>query len=224
MNEQEEENKRLIADDFVFSFFPSLLNILDLCHNLGYGHGDLHPGNIMATPTNVHEKFEFMATLIDFDNSSIKEEVYCSTETEKIESDCRSFKSGISVGRNIVMDWEWANQVDSIFDAYNSIRELKIAFNSILKYVDLLNKGVVNTKETLAILTELLHNAMNSFSPKATFECLKEISRIAGLTTEFERNYKAYLEMSKNYETWSFDVTIIKNGPEKNMLYKKFFG
>ncbi len=223
-NEQTPENKLLIAEDFVFSFLPSLLNILELCHSLGFGHGDLHSGNIMAAPTNIHEKFEFTATLIDFDNSSIETEVYCATEKEKIEKDCRSFASANGIGPYTVLDWRWAEQVKNIFTSYQTIRDFRISFDAILKYVDLINKGVVTTEKTLAIFKELLHHSMNSFSPKVTIDSLREISKVAGLTSEFEKNYNAFLEMTRNYENWSYEVTIIENGHVKNALYNGFFG
>lgn len=65
---------------------------------------------------------------------------------------------------------------------------------------------------------------MNSFSPKATIDSLREISKVAGLTAEFEKNHKAFLEMTKNYDNWSFEVTVIENGHIKNALYNGFFG
>lgn len=224
-NAQVDDNKRFIADDFVFSFLPSLLNILDLCHSLGFGHGDFTPGNIMATPTNIHEKYEFTATLIDFDNSSIEAEVYTSNEKEKIDKDCRAFSNPtIGIGPYIVMDWQWEQQVKGIFAAYSTIRDFKIAFDIILKYVDLVNKGMVNREKTLAIFKELLHYRMNGFVPKATIDSLREISTVAGLTAEFDRNLQAFEEMTRNYDNWSYEVTIIENGHIKNSLYKGFFG
>lgn len=223
-NEQTPKNKLLIADDFVFSLLPSLLNILELCHSLGFGHGDLHSGNIMATLTNINEKFEFTATLIDFDNSSIETNVYCATEKEKIEKDCRSFASANGIGPYTVLDWQWAEQVKNIFTSYNRIRDFKIAFESILNYVDLINREIVTNEKTLIIFKNLLNHSMHSFSSEATMDSLREISKVAGLTTDFEKNYKTFQDMFKKDKNWISEVTIIEHGNIKNSLYNDFFG
>jgi serine/threonine protein kinase len=222
-NSQTSKNRELIADDFVFSFLPSLLYILDLCHTMGYGHGDLHSGNVMATPTGTNDKFEFMATLIDFDNSSIKTDVFCATENEKIDKDCRSFATSIGIGPYIVMDWKWSRQVQNIFTSYSKMRDFKIAFDAILKYADIIDKGIVTMKNTLAIFQYLLHHSLNSFFPKPTFESLRDISREAGLISDFEKNLKAFNDLTKDYENWDFGVTITKDGHIKNQLYNGFF-
>lgn len=223
-NEQSEENRLLIADDLVSSFLLSLLNILELCHSLGYGHGDLHTGNIMATLTKIHEKFEFTATLIDFDNSSIKDEAIALNEREKIEKDCRSFtRANMGIGPYLVMDWQWAPQVNEIFSSYSTIRDLKIAFIGILKYVDLINKKNATTENTFAIFNSFLPYVLNEFSPAATIQSLRSIANVSEFTREFESAFVMFTEAIRNPDNLDHELVFIKNGASKNTLYKSFF-
>lgn len=41
-------DRSLVAEDLAKTLVPSLLGILEKCHRLGYGHGDLHEGNVMT--------------------------------------------------------------------------------------------------------------------------------------------------------------------------------
>lgn len=63
----------------------------------------------MITLTSIGEKYEFTATLIDFDNSSVKNELYISTERQKIEKDFRSMTRRHGIGENIITNWNYAD-------------------------------------------------------------------------------------------------------------------
>ena len=87
----------------------------------------------MVLPIGHEIQFAFTAVLIDFDNSSIKGIVFCSNEKEKIEKECRLFNC--RVGPNILMNWEWYDEVISIFTSYSTMKEMKISFEIILQFI-----------------------------------------------------------------------------------------
>ena len=221
---QTEADRLLIADDFVFTFLPSLLNILELCHSLGFGHGDLTSGNIMVTLTNIHEKYEFLATLIDFDNSSIETEVFCATEKEKIDKDCRAFKNlAIGIGPYLVMDWKWGKEVQNIFTSYNTIREFRIAFKAITDYVNLVNQSIVTKEKVFEIFQFLFMNSLNRFSAKPTIDSLRNISIKAGIGGEFDQNHNLFMDYTKRTDSLEVEVTITEFGSAKNAIYGRIF-
>ena len=221
-NNQSPENKSRIADDLAFSFLPSLLEVLELCHSLRFGHGDLHDGNVMIVPTDISNRFEFSAVLIDFDNSSIQQNVFCSTEKEKIEKDCRLFASRL--GPYILMDWAWEKEVGNIFKSYNKIGDIRIAFDAILRFVELVKSNSVTQKNVLYILSNLVPYQMNSFAPKATVDSLKAIAQKAGLGRQFADFFAVFEERLRDVSNMTVEVTIIEDGHIKNPLYKNFFG
>ncbi|HSH67279.1 MAG TPA: hypothetical protein VLB84_16155 [Bacteroidia bacterium] len=221
---QNAENKQLIADDLVHTFLPSLLNVLELCHSLGFGHGDLHEGNVMIFSTGVHEKFHFDAVLIDFDNSSIQVEELCRTEEEKIEKDCRLFKNRL--GRYIMMDWVWQEQVETIFTSYEAIKDFRIAFDIILKYITLIEKKNISEQTIIDILKYTLPYKMSGFVEKGVIDVLTEISIKAQIEKLFQDSLSKFNNELKKYENWQHEVevTMTVNGSAKATLYNSFFG
>ena len=221
-NKQSPEDKLRIGNDLAFSFFPSLLDVLELCHSLGFGHGDLHEGNVMVFPKDLEKRYSFSAVLIDFDNSSIEKEAYCPTEKEKIEKDIRLFTTRLAP--YILLDWEWHEETKNIFTNYTTIRDIRIAFDAILKLIDMVTTNSVNKKKTLEILGNLVQYQMNRFTPKATLDTLNAIATKSGMEKEFGEIYSDFQERLRDTNNFTYEVTFIENGQIRNDLYKKLFG
>jgi hypothetical protein len=114
----------------------------------------------MVLPIGHEIQFAFTAVLIDFDNSSIKGSVFCSNEKEKIEKECRLFN--FRVGPYILMNWEWYDEVISIFTSYSTMKQMKISFEIILQFISYLKKHSKGTPlqkiKSLNYLDKWFHN------------------------------------------------------------------
>ncbi|MDP1880797.1 MAG: hypothetical protein Q8K60_07645 [Parachlamydiaceae bacterium] len=222
-DKQEPSHKLLIADDLAHTSLPSLITVLELCHSLGFGHGDLHEGNIMIFPTDIREKYFFNVVLIDFDNSSIQTEELCTTEKDKIDKDCRLFKT--RVGPYIIMDWKWKDQVTPIFSQYHSMRDFRIAFDILLPFINLVDGNEVDERNILDTLSRMMSYRMNGLVPKGLLDALKAVSKEAGLEQLFENTLNKFNEVIRNQDNWTHETEVIitENGHIKNSLYKSFF-
>jgi len=220
-DQQSAENKTRVTDDLAFTFLPSLLDVLELCHSLGFGHGDLHEGNVMVFPVDFEKRFSFSAVLIDFDNSSIRQDVFCSTENEKIDKDVRLFCNRL--GPYILMDWEWKEETKELFTKYSSIRDIKLAFEACLRFIEMHKNGSFSENNVMQVLENLAPYSMNNFSPKATVDALRAISSKHGNEKEFEEYFVEFQNRLKNPENMTVEVTVIEDGHIRNELYKGFF-
>lgn len=223
-DKQEAAHKLMIADDLAHTSLLSLITVLELCHSLDFGHGDLHEGNIMVFPTDIREKYFFNVVLIDFDNSSIQVEELCTTEKDKIDKDCRLFKT--RVGPYIILDWKWREQVTPIFSQYHDMRDFRIAFEILLPYINLIDAKKVDEKKIFDSLSQMMSYRMHGFVPKGLLDALKAVSKKAGLERLFQDSLDKFNVAVKNQDNWTHETEVIitENGHVKNTLYKGFFG
>ena len=89
---ENEPHFQKVLNAFALTYVNSLLEVVCFCHSQGFGHGDLHSGNIIAFIEKHPTKFPIRAILIDFDNSSFKSETAILSEKGKIENDIGLFK------------------------------------------------------------------------------------------------------------------------------------
>lgn len=222
-NQQTPDNRKIITDDLVHTLLPSLLSVLELCHSLDYGHGDLHGGNVITSFSDIRSRYVFNPVLIDFDNSSIKTTLSGTTEREKIAADCRMIcDKAMGLGRWVMLEWEWYPEVEDIWVRYETMRDYRIAFKHILWFVDLLKKNQL-TKDKVNDILFSLANHMYTFSHHNVIECLKRIADKAGVGVLFKSCYDNVLAQIGNESAVHVEVEIITDGHIKTQLYKSLF-
>lgn len=222
-NNQKPEDRKIITDDLVHTLLPSLLSILELCHSLGYGHGDLHGSNVIVSKSEIRGRFEFNPVLIDFDNASIQTELASETEKEKVEKDCRTIGNrSIGVGRWLLLEWEWYSEIEDVFDVYSTVREYRIAFKHILQFADLLKDGTP-TKEKIDEILFSLASYMFTFSHHHAVVCIQRIADKAGIGNLFKSCYENVLTRIRDGSALHAEVEIVTDGHIKKQLYKTLF-
>jgi len=218
------EDKKLITDDFVHSLLPSLLSIVEFCHSLGYGHGDLHGGNVMIFPSEINSRYEFTPVLIDFDNSSLKTEFFAATESEKIDKDCRTIKNkALGIAPWILRDWEWCDEVEGMFVDYNTVREYRTGFRYVLQFTELVKKGTLTNDKIIEILFSVGSMIMSGFRVFPIIECLRKISIKSGRGNDFEVCLSHVQSRISDGSALHVEVEITEYGNRKNQLYLELF-
>ena len=218
----DEPTRVIIADDFALSLISSLLEVLELCHTLGFGHGDLHAGNIMTFLNSQFEQYTFHVILIDFDNTSFKTELESLSEQEKIDSDIRAVKRLIEA---TLSDWEWIDAVRILLPEYTSIKDLRIAYNKMLDFIKIIRKKQHTTKRLIDYFVDVL-NTMLFKNSKPILNAAKYIAGEAGITAEYEMAFELFEQDLKKYEFWhtSFEMEVYEHGGLKTKVYNDIFG
>lgn len=223
-NTLKDSEKSVVAEDLSYSLILSILDVVEQIHILGWGHGDLHEGNIMVFLKDISSHYIFSSILIDFDNTSIKTEFYSATEKDKIEKDCRLLKTRIL--RYIIIDWEWEQEIVKLLESYSTATELKLSFSYVLEFIKLLKKNKNLKEEINSIFTKLLHHSLTGYSPAGLLTVMGLISTKSGSGSLYNEILSDFKQSIKNQENWKVEasIEIIENGEIKNKLYREFFG
>ncbi|WP_242131328.1 protein kinase domain-containing protein [Aestuariivivens marinum] len=225
-NQQKNENNILISEDIATSYLDSLLNILELCHSNGYGHGDLHEGNVLIYPVNFSSQFAFNAILIDFDNASFKKKLKYKSEKEKIESDVRLFKR---LANNLLLNWPYKKHLIELLNSYHTISDIRRSYNLMINLIELINNNQLSKKNIHDILDKTYLNNFfsfnfnNSFNRNSIIKIMTEIAKEKNVQNEFNDFVKSYNAQSRNFDFESDNYGIIKKGNLRNNLYRNFF-
>jgi serine/threonine protein kinase len=223
-SKQDEKSRILMTDDFVYTFIPKLLEVLEVCHSNNFGHGDLHSGNIIVVLTEIEERYSFTPVLIDFDNSSLPGEKFIATEKEKIEKDCRSLvNSVIGVLPNILYEWPWYSELESFLRDYTTVSDLRIAFRYLLKFTDLYKKSSLTDLDIEKILLDTATHIFSGFKPYRLNQTLRSISEKEGFLDRFIKIHEKVQQIIANGPTISTEITEIRHGSLKSELYKRLF-
>lgn len=215
-------DRALVGEDMAKTLVPSLLEALEKCQRFGYGHGDLHEGNVMTFLTDVGPVFKFQAVLIDFDNASIKTEVHAATEKEKQMADVRLFRSRL--GPNIIMDWNWGPFIAAVYQHYDSFKDLRFAHTLILEFIAAIKTRAISAESLHNQLKPLVTHATTGFQPKPLIDTLRTIAAASGNALIFEQAYNLLLRSATNPASWTSSVEITVVNDRKNTLYKEIFG
>lgn len=208
-----------VLNGFALTYVNSLLEVVCFCHSQGFGHGDLHSGNIIAFIEEHPTKFPIRAILIDFDNSSFKSETTALSEKDKMENDIGLFKYFFS---HSFHQWKYYDPIIEMFRDYNKISEYKLSYSIVSKFIDLIlnNKTSVNDFEQL--LTTLPHPMMGFHNPY-TIKCLRSIAIIDNLGNNLESAIDSYLQKIKNLDNWNTTLTIEYLDHDVTEVYRKMF-
>ena len=216
---ENEPHFQKVLNDFALTYVNSLLEVVCFCHSQGFGHGDLHSGNIIAFIEKHPTKFPIRAILIDFDNSSFKSETAILSEKGKMENDIGLFKYFFTQS---FYQWKYYEPIIEIFKDYDKISEYKLSYSIVSTFIDLIlnNKTTVNDFEQL--LTSLPHPMMGFHIPN-TIKCLRSIAQIENLTTNLQTAIDSYIEKIKNPNNWNSTVTIENTDNDVTEIYRKMF-
>lgn len=209
-----------VLNDFGLTYLKSLLDVLNFCHNQGFGHGDCHDGNIMVYPENHETKHSFKVVLIDFDNSSIKETLNPQTEKEKIESDLGLFKYFFD---KTFYQWKFHLPLKELFSSYDSITEIQFSYSIISAFIENCIKDRKSKQDIENVLQKLPHPFMG-FQIPPTIKCLETIAESEHITNELNQaleDYKIKISKSENWQT-NIEIEYIEDGVIE--VYLKLFG
>ena len=206
-----------VLDDFGITFFPSLLEALNLCHGLGHGHGDFHPGNIIVFSVEDYERHSFNAVLIDFDNSSIKETLNKVSEKEKIRSDISLLKR---LYGSMFHQWRYYAAFKIIMDSYHSVKEINYAYSSAIEFIKCIKRKTVHKKSIDKMLAELPYPFI--FHTPPLINCLKTIAELDNIS-EFNLCLDEYKKRASNINNWTHETSMTVIDQDVNTLYKGFF-
>lgn len=218
-----EPERKIIIEDFAFSLVPSLLQIINYCHFLGYGHGDLHEGNIMVHLSDIDKRYVHNVVLIDFDNASIETEVYAPTEQAKIDSDKRLLTKIII---NILRDWEHMPSVKILLDNYNSAHELQTGYGKLLEFIDISETSQFTESSINMFLKTLFTTDIPRRQLTPLLNSLALIAQQKNKRVEFQF---ALEEFDKAYQLWEetedmrTELTFIYNAETKEKIYSNMF-
>ncbi|RKR84114.1 protein kinase-like protein [Mucilaginibacter gracilis] len=221
-DEQDDATRKIVAEDYAFGLVPSLLEGLAFCHDRGYGHGDFHDGNIMVFAQDVMEQYHFHVVLIDFDNASIKGEIYCDNEPEKIAKDYRLLKRVLD---NTLMDWEWFELVEILYHGYSETRLLKIAYTRVLDFLVHAKKHQLTQQGIKGFFVTLVNSPLGRGNIMPVVTAAKRIAEKRGKSLEFQYAWEDFHEEIRKAENWDADLemTIIENSEVKRKVYSKIF-
>lgn len=183
-NAQTQLSKKSISEDFSKTFLPSVIDALSFCHNKGFGHGDLHEGNIMVLPTNFAKQNTFEAILIDFDNASFKSNLAGDSEKEKMEKDVRLLAR---IASYLMIEWKWGTYVEPVFNAYTSIDHIKRIYQAILIYISGIEDQTHDLNRDLRFALSLMRaKELTTLTAKPAINVLRKITASIGKSSEFE--------------------------------------
>jgi serine/threonine protein kinase len=217
-------NLEFIQEDLAHSLVPSILNALRFCHVLGYGHGDLHAGNVITFLSDLDKRYIHNAILIDFDNSSIRGEILCTNENEKIEKDYRAVKRMIT---QTIGDWSHFAVLNILLQAYDKVSDLSISWEKVMQFIDLsktngFNKNVIFTFLKSLIGLEVTKENLQPILTSIALVC-KKLNKEEDCQWAIEDFNEAY-QQYENLEEMRLEMTIIENAELKTTFYKKVFG
>jgi serine/threonine protein kinase len=220
-NTRSTEQMKYISEDFSNSFLTSVIDALYYCHRSGFGHGDLHEGNIMVVPINYGNKNQFEAILIDFDNASFKSDMKTSSEIEKMQKDVRLMAR---ITRNVTQEWKWGKDFHTLFESDLTIEEIKFAYQSVLTFISGIESGTEVNKTFRFAVKLLLPRAIGGVKIQPILKLYRTIATTAGKSEEFEEAYTQVLEDLKKPGaiTDSVEITEIKN--DRYNFYGSLFG
>lgn len=216
---ENEPHFQKVLNDFALTYLNSLLEVVCFCHSQGFGHGDLHSGNIITFIEEHPTKFPIRAILIDFDNSSFKSKTAILSEEGKMENDIGLFKYFFT---HSFHQWKYYEPIIEMFKDYNKISEYKLSYSVVSKFIDLIlnNKTSVNDFEQL--LTILPHPMMGFHIPY-TIKCLRSIATIDNFAINLESAIDSHIQKIKNTNNWKTELTIEYLDHDVTEVYRKMF-
>jgi hypothetical protein len=213
-NKEDEQYRKIISRDFSKTLIPSLLDVLEACHYSGFGHGDLHEGNVMVFPTNYGTQNKFSAVLIDFDNSSIKTELIATSEKEKIEKDIRLVKRIINY---IIMEWHWNREIEPVYKQFDAAADLNYAWKSALRFIQLIDDGEFDQAHIYEHIKPLTVRATGGLNIQPLLESYRNIAATMGQSALFEAAFNQLFiadtalpcdKATRHHQQyWSFQMT-----------------
>jgi serine/threonine protein kinase len=220
-NNQLPLDRALIAEDFSNTFLLSLIEALEVCHTHGFGHGDLHEGNVMVILKDYGMIWSFGAILIDFDNASLKTELNSATEKEKMQKDVRLLKNRLAP--YITDEWKWGSYLHQIYQGYEEIFHLKFAIKSYLEFIQELEKNNDNVAVFRKALKLLLPKSLGGVPIQPVIRCYRAVSANIGLLDSFNQTIKD-MQTEILEGQMLFDEDNIELVHErKDLLYRSFF-
>ncbi|CAM3007309.1 protein kinase family protein [Flavobacterium frigoris] len=216
---ENEPHFQKVLNDFALTYVNSLLEVICFCHSQGFGHGDLHSGNIIAFIEEDPIKFPIRAILIDFDNSSFKSETIDLSEKAKMENDIGLFKYFFS---HSFHQWKYYDPIIEMFRDYNNISEYKLSYSIVSKFIDLILNNKTSANDFVQLLTTLPHPMMGFHIPH-TIKCLQSIAQIDNLTTNLQTAIDLYIQKIKNENNWNSTLTIEYLDHDVTEVYRKMF-
>lgn len=221
--ELKEEEKPIMIEDFAFTLVPSLFEVLSFCHRLGYGHGDLHEGNVMTHIRQIEVEFELNAILIDFDNASIETEIYKPDEISKIQADERLVKRMI---RNILNSWMHMPSVEKLLDGYLSVEKLKNTYNKLLSFIEISNLSVFTESSITIFLRNLLGMDLERKDFQPFIDSLAMVAKERNKSHEFccaLEEFNKEFQLREETDDLSTEMRIIQNFDMKKRIYGNIF-
>ncbi|NQX53657.1 protein kinase family protein [Pedobacter panaciterrae] len=217
-------NREIIQEDLAHSLIPSILNALRFCHVLGYGHGDLHAGNVITFLSDLDKRYIHNAILIDFDNSSIRGEILCSNENEKIEKDYRAVKRMIS---QTISDWYHFDVLNILVEAYDEVCNLFISWEKVMQFIDLSKTNGFNKNVIFTFLKSLIGLEVTKENLQPILTSIAQLCKKLNKEEDCKWAIEDFDEAYQQYENLSemrLEMTIIENAEVKTTFYKKLFG
>lgn len=213
------DNYQNVLNDFGLTYLRSLLQVLNFCHNQGFGHGDLHDGNIMVFLEDHPTKHSLRVVLIDFDNSSIKETLNLKTEKDKIESDIGLFKYSFD---KAFYQWKYFEALKELFLNYDSITEFQFSYSIVSLFIENCTNAKKSKADVANVLGKFPHLFMGFHIPP-TLRCLQVIAEIENLTAIFGEELKTYKEQISQIQNWSTNVEVEYLSEGTTSIYQKIF-
>ncbi|RQO64864.1 hypothetical protein DBR43_31790 [Pedobacter sp. KBW06] len=215
--------KEIITEDFVYSLVPSMLEILEFCHKLGYGHGDLNSGNVMFFISEINKRYHFTAILIDFDNATGKDELSYESEIEKIAADYPKLRQLIN---GTLCDWFYRAPVMELFDAYDNVQNFRIGYTKMISFIEIIQKPYCTTASILQFLKTLLPLELPRDILRPILNCLEKVAEMKNKLEDFKYALKDFDVELQTYEELAdlrMEMTVIEHSDIKYEIYTKMF-